>query len=336
MAKHKMVLQNLIKNSIAAFFAAIEIHNKPSIPYRYETVTLLILNAWELILKAYVWKNIKPSRIFREHRKTITLSKALVLVMEHINAQNPKCFTAIYENIVLINEYRDSVAHFYDDGLVPLIFSLVSRSAINYVEFMKIHFSKDIMAVENLFIMPLGFKLPFSPEDFLSKNSPEYSSSTETKKFIDQIITVIKNLEEKGIEESVVVGFGIYLESVKTMKNSDLLVAITSKDEATSTIAQVKNIRLSDDPCAQPINVSDDDYGDIWIYTYDSLCKWCNTNIEGFVINKLFHQIKKEMESNIMWVRVKWLDPKKEKGPKRKFYSAMGLEEIKRRYLSRK
>ena len=45
MAKRRMVQHNLIKNSIAAYFAAAEFHNKPGIPYRYETVTLLIMNA---------------------------------------------------------------------------------------------------------------------------------------------------------------------------------------------------------------------------------------------------------------------------------------------------
>ncbi len=43
-----------MKNSIATYFAAIEIHNKPNISYRYETVTLLMMNAWELVLKTYI------------------------------------------------------------------------------------------------------------------------------------------------------------------------------------------------------------------------------------------------------------------------------------------
>lgn len=320
---------------MAAYFAAIEIHNKPNIPYRYETVTLLILNAWELILKAYVWKYVKPSCVFREQRKTITLHKALELVHEHISSQTPKEFTATYKNIDLINVYRDSVAHYYEDELVPAIFALVARAAINYVEFMKVYFSKDVMAVENLSIMPLGFRMPFRPEDFLSKKSPEYSSSIETKNFIDQIVTVIRDLEENGIEDSVVVGFGIYLESVKKMKNSDLLVAITSKDEALVTISQTKKIRLSDDPHAQPFTLTDENYRDYYQYSHDALCEWCKVNIEGFSQNKLFNHIKREMESNKSWVYVRWLDSEKKTGNPRKFYSNLGLEEIKRRYISR-
>jgi len=41
-----MIQSNLVNNSIAAYFAAIEIHNKPNISYRYETVTLFMINAW--------------------------------------------------------------------------------------------------------------------------------------------------------------------------------------------------------------------------------------------------------------------------------------------------
>ena len=48
--KKKMIQANLLKNSAAAYFAAVEIHNKPNIPYRYETVTLLIKGAPEVII----------------------------------------------------------------------------------------------------------------------------------------------------------------------------------------------------------------------------------------------------------------------------------------------
>lgn len=43
--KRKMVQSNLVKNAVAAYFAVVEIHNKPNISYRYETVTLLLVNA---------------------------------------------------------------------------------------------------------------------------------------------------------------------------------------------------------------------------------------------------------------------------------------------------
>ena len=88
MAKRKMVQSNLIKNSIAAYFAAIEIHNNPNMLYRYETVTLLIMNAWELALKAYVKKYIKRRSIFTKDRHTISADKALDYVFGYTCAND--------------------------------------------------------------------------------------------------------------------------------------------------------------------------------------------------------------------------------------------------------
>jgi hypothetical protein len=52
----------LRNNSKAAMLAAIEIYNKPQISYRDECFTILLVNAWELLVKAILSKN--KQRIF--------------------------------------------------------------------------------------------------------------------------------------------------------------------------------------------------------------------------------------------------------------------------------
>lgn len=47
----------------------------------------------------------------------------------------------------------------------------------------KKYFDKDIMADDGLFILPLGFNLPFNPVDFLSGLIAKYASSKEVQKF---------------------------------------------------------------------------------------------------------------------------------------------------------
>lgn len=332
MAKRKMVQINLIKNSIAAYFAAIEIHNKPNISYRYETVTLLMMNAWELALKAYVKKYIKNRSIFTQDGHTISADKALDYVNEHRNSIKANSFTAIKKNIEEIEKYRNNIAHFYCEQLEPYIFMLVARSALNYVDFMKTQFSKDVMVDEGLFIMPLGFKLPFKPEDFLSDKAANYAASEETKCFIQDIVTVIRSLKEAGIEDSIVLGFDIYLESVKKASNSDILAAITTIDAANATFAKVTNAKFSTDPNAQIFNMSDQEFRAIWKYTHAELLTWCKENISDFKQGIIFNKIKKQLKSDINCVYTRRLDSKNSKSASQDFYTDFALERIKEEY----
>ncbi len=332
MAKRKMVQINLIKNSIAAYFAAIEIHNKPNISYRYETVTLLMMNAWELALKAYVKKYIKNRFRITEDGYTISADKALDYVNEHINSIKTNSFTATKKNIEEIEKYRDNITHFYCEQLEPYIFMLVARSALNYVDFMKTQFSKDVMVDEGLFIMPLGFKLPFKPEDFLSTNAAKYAASEEAKAFIQDIVTVIKSLKEEGIEDSIVLGFDIYLESVKKASNSDILVAITTIDAADATFAKITNAKFSTDPNAQILNMSDQEFRSKWKYTHAEMLTWCKENISDFKQGTIFNNIKKKIKSNINCVYTRRLDNKNSKSASQDFYTNYALDKIKEEY----
>lgn len=327
-----MVQINLVKNSIAAYFAAIEIHNKPHISYRYETVTLLVINAWELILKAYVKKYIKNRSIFTDDGHTISVEKALDYVNEHRNSIKGKSFTAIKINIEEIVEYRKNVIHFYCEQLEPYIFMLVARSALNYVDFVKVYFSKDIMADEGLFIMPLGFKLPFRPEDFLSNEVAKYAASEEAKTFIQNIVKVIKRLKEDDIEDSIVLGFDIYFENIKKASNSDILAAITTIDAADATFAKTTNVRFTNDPNAQIVNMSDQEFRATWKHTHADLLNWCKENISGFKQGGVFNSIKRKMKNDINYVYTRRLDTKNTKSASQDFYTDFALEKIKEEY----
>ena len=102
MSRKKNVVKSLIDSAESAIFAGIEIHNKPRIPYRCPTATLLVINAWELALKAYIYKYIGKKLIFTDKNHTINFSKALVYVHEHINKiEGNKNFNSVKENLFL-------------------------------------------------------------------------------------------------------------------------------------------------------------------------------------------------------------------------------------------
>src|SRR5712664_3495497 len=72
--------RHLLKNANAALLAAIELYNKPQFQYRDECFVILLLNAWELLLKALISKSrgsiFYPKRR-KEAHKTLSLTDAL-------------------------------------------------------------------------------------------------------------------------------------------------------------------------------------------------------------------------------------------------------------------
>ena len=49
--------KSLLEKSIASAISAIEVYNKPDFKYREETFSILMINAWELLLKSKILKD---------------------------------------------------------------------------------------------------------------------------------------------------------------------------------------------------------------------------------------------------------------------------------------
>jgi len=326
-------IKNLLQNSIAAYFAAIEIHNKPNITYRYETTTLLLINAWELILKAFIRKYVKSKSIFENNDHTISFNKAVKYVNDYLNKIKANSFTAVKKNLCIIEEYRNKIVHFYQESLEMQIFSLIACCALNYVEFVKEHFSRDIIAEQGLFIMPLGFKQPFRPEDFLSKKAIDNASSKEAKDFIRNIVKVIKDLKEQNIEDSIVLPFNVYMENVKKITNSDILIALTSEDKADAKLSKDTKYQLVNDPGAQKVHLSDEEIINKYPLKYYDVWHICKEKIQGFKKNQDFNNImnnKIKKDPTLSYKRK--LDPKNERSSSKYFYSELVIDEIKKEY----
>ena len=225
---------------------------------------------------------------------------------------------------------------------------LAAKSALNYVDFMKKYFGKDILAKDGLFILPLGFKLPFKPEDFLTKQAAHYILSPESKEFVESIVKVITELDskgisvykfiksyDKGIEDTIVIGFDIYLENVKRMKNSDLLVAITSQDDADMSFAKVNKIQVTNDPNAQKVRLSDDEFIKQYPLSYGDVCSRCRDKIEGFKQNQRFNSIMEEIKKEARFAFTRKLNPNNLKSSRTTFYAESVIDEIVSQYIQR-
>ena len=149
----------LRNNSMAAMLAAIEIYNKPKFDYREECFSVLLVNAWELLLKAILSKN--RQRIFYpkkrgEPYRTLSIQDALYKAREYFPSEIQ--YEPVAENLRMLIHYRNNVIHFYNQqefGVV--IYGLAQTSIINYRDILLSIFNKDIANIMTISLLPLSF-----------------------------------------------------------------------------------------------------------------------------------------------------------------------------------
>lgn len=322
MSRGKSTKKLLLDSSQAALLAGIEIHNKPNIAYRYPTATILIVNAWELALKAYVYQYIDKKRIYETDGKhTISLTKALTLVRDHINTveKNQK-FMAISENISRLNEYRCSNIHFVEAALDPVIFMLLAKAVINYDAFLKKYFNKDITKEDNLIILPIGLKLPFDPIDYLKQSFTGVQND-----FVNAVIHSIRELNGAGITDSIVVGFNVITDRVKDIKNADIIAALTNEESA---VPFRRAVRVTDDPNAPAVRFEPE----LPPLRYSDLQKCIKEKAPEIKFNNKFNTVMKKVKTNPKCCQVRYLDPKKKTGSKTEYYTEFAVDELIRLY----
>ena len=146
------------------------------------------------------------------------------------------------------------------------------------------------------------------------------------------MLRVITDLNEEGIEETIVLGFDIYLESAKTIKNSDLLVAITSQDSADANFSKTSKVQFTNDPDAQRVNLSDQEFMKQYPLSYKELCLGCKNTIFGFKQGKKFHGIVSEIKKDPQFAYKRKLNPNNLKSVETIFYADCVINVIAHRY----
>lgn len=139
----KRLTRNLLDRSEQAFMLALEIFNKPTIHYRIEGFCFFYTNAWELLAKArIVHTSGKESTIYypkkrKQPRRSLSLRDAIERVIP--NDKDP-----VRRNIEVVEELRDHATHLLIPELEAIYSGIFQASALNYVNFMRNWFGRDI------------------------------------------------------------------------------------------------------------------------------------------------------------------------------------------------
>ncbi|MCE9585258.1 DUF3644 domain-containing protein [Candidatus Nomurabacteria bacterium] len=321
MAKQNLQ-SKLLDKSVASIISAIEIYNKPDFAYREEIFSILLVNAWELLLKAKVLKDNKnkvssiqvqsktktkkgdPVKRFypKENRSGNPYTLEIFKLIELLKL--PK---VVKDNLEAIIEIRDNSIHFYnsDKYLSKKIQEICTASLKSYLEFTSDWFSYD-MSKYNFYLMPISFFHPYEIESF-SVNKQTVQEKNLLKYF--------KLKERKNpYTENSPHNFSLNLVTKFEKGSSGINTVRVGKKGASVFISEESLFKTK-----YTINKKD-------------LVSSLKNRYSDFKQNSVFNKIIEEIKSKDVFCKFSYLDPVKKSGIKRAFFSSEVYKEMDKHY----
>lgn len=299
--------------------AAIEIYNKPDFLYREETFAILMVNAWELALKAQILQlnsNKLTSLYRREKRRKKDGSRTKRRYTKINRAGNPVT-VGLYpaasqlkavgygldrrclENITLLVEIRDNAVHLFNKsfGLKARLRGIGMAALRNYVAQVQEWFNYDLTKFD-FYLMPLSFFQPSAMGGNLSLETLNPQSRN--------LLEYLRRRESAfPSEESQTYNVALHLEPhlVQTPTADVLPVQIVQAGEPRS------------------IAISEDQVLEEFCLRYRDLTNELRARYSDFSENQRFHDLRRELEGDPRYCFERVWDPSSPRSSKLKFYS---------------
>jgi len=226
---HEKYIHKLLHKSIEGMLLALEIINKPSISYRLECFLFLLLNSWELLIKAKIISNSKTVDSIKDttsDNRTITFEKSVREIF-------PLSSDPIHKNLFLIEELRNEAMHLFISVVPPNALPLFQASILNYEN-----------CIEEWFNRSLSEKIPYGMMFLVSEIDPSQFTlnSPILKKYLSQeTIDALSNWQEKvktaldDLDDENIGKFAmpitINLSLVKNPKKADVIAEFDKLDD---------------------------------------------------------------------------------------------------------
>lgn len=312
--------------------SAIEVYNKPNFEYREETFSILIINAWELLLKSRILQidNNRISAILeyerrkrsddsfteKEYRKknrsgnhvSIGLFKAYDRLT---NIYGLKMNPIIRRNLEAMTEIRDNSVHFFnkDFDLKKKVHEIGTANLKNYLNLVRQWFGVSLSEY-NIFLMPIAFLRDFSSATAITLNSQERN-----------LLKYVRSLENE-VNDDETQDFNLSLDI-------DIKLKRTSSSESAA-------VSISDSPDAIPVTLEEEDIREKYPWEYGILSKRLSNRYSDFKMNKKYHDIRKKLEKLIKYCNTRLLDPGNPRSAKKNFYNPNIVKEFDKYYKRKK
>lgn len=315
----KSNVNSLVEKSIACAVSAIEIYNKPDFKYREETFSILMINSWELILKAkkikdannnikviYLTENIPKKQGGKSKRWKYKVNKkgynltmgieSLLVYFENSKNVDKRCL----ENIDLLNVIRNNAIHLVnkDKELASIVYEIGSANLKNYIEFIMENFNKDLSKF-NFYLMPISFYNDYEIVDNVKIQESTFKS--QLKKDLLELNSTYKS----GPNEKYNIILATKVTFLKGSKNG-----INTKF--------IKSI----DPDAITVNLTDEEIDLRYPLFYNELIEKMQERYIDFKRDKKFYELNDKYRRDINNAYQKFLNNKAKTGTSRWQYSS--------------
>ena len=308
----------LLEKSIACAVSAIEIYNKPDFKYREETFSILMINSWELVLKAkkikesnnnikviYIKENIPKKHGGKSKRWKYKVNKKgynLTMGIENLLIEfekMPNIDKRCIKSIELLNIIRNNAIHLVnkDRELASIVYEIGSANLKNYIEFVIENFNKDLSKY-NFYLMPLSFYNEYEIIDNIKIQDTSFKSKLKTD------LLELNSKYKSGPNEK----YNILLATKVTFLKGD--------KNGIST-----NFIKSIDKDAITVNLTDEEIDIRYPLSYEDLVIKLKERYTDFKQDKKFHELNKEYRKNIDNAYQRFLNNKKKTGSCRWQYS---------------
>lgn len=309
----KKLSDTLLEKSIQAILAAIEIYNKPDFGYREETFSILIVNAWEILLKAKIVldsnQNIEAIYIkdkegegqFVKSRSGNNKTISIGLAMKALSLDE-----TLNDNLKILIEFRDNSIHLKNDNsnLNIKLQEIGTASLKSYLEICKEWFNKNLSKY-NFYIMPMSF---YHPHEMASHSILSDSKQNQN------LINYISKKEEKhpyNISNDHQISLHLETKFVKSKMKFD-----SNDPDAISVVIQEENIFETKF---------------IWSCRKD-LIPHLKKRYNDFKQTPEFWDLLKKLKGDKKFCRIRYLNSKEQKGTKQEWYDPNIVKEFDKYY----
>ena len=295
-----------------ALLAAVEIYNKPTVEYREQTVAFLIVNAWEVLIKARIvqqsggkiqsiYQYKRNSREYkRSHGDILTIGLRYALSQSNLPEE-------IRSNIIGIIQIRNKATHI--GVLIPeLKRTILEFSTASVQNFVKIYTDWFNESIDVPYLLPLGFV---------------GNARTAVARYPIRQKELLKELSD--------------LAKPHNVADSGYSVAMHVQVEINRGLSGGGSIGLTNDPSVPKVSISDDEALKTFPTSYNELVDECRSRYLDFKQNNRFHLAMKDVNKDAKCTYERKLDPTTEKSNKKRFYNLeQTLAKLDNEYTKRK